>query len=390
MPKIGFTHEVLDISSQEKYFAKGKTQLREIMWEKAVYYEDKNIVEVPILYNFHPVPSGIEKTKEKIQQKQESSFYRLILVPNGENGFHKLILKFFPENSSPFHRELTENNFFNLSKEFSGDVRQFSWDEKFKKGWKIKKGQIIGFTKPYYEVGSKSNIQTETLNQDGCYTYIENECLVIDNIFDCYDIPVVQCPEKEEPNEDFDGGINSGPIWSPNNWHGFWPGFGYGNSNTYYNSNTYWNSVYATLTDYTYQANPGIKDHNSLNKSQRLLHILNHIEIAKQQNRNVRIRDIFTNLPSYASGGPYSAPGGSYESGDAFLKINGQSSVIGFTYGFEQGYDYINMQVSPDFHDASYKDQVNYYFEEVNYPGRSALEIRLPIPLRNWFESKFF
>lgn len=312
------------------------------------------------------------------------------MIQDANNNYHQLIFKFFPEEFSPNLEEITENSFLNLSKEFSGDIRPFSWDEKFVRGWKISEGQVTGYTKPFYDQGTKASVQKENLSQDGCYTYIENECMIIENEFDCYEFPVIVCTEEEFPDEDFEGGINSDPSWNQNDWHRFWPGFGYGYSNTYYNSTTYWNSVYATLTDYTFQSNPGVKDYNSLNQSQKLLHILNHLEIANQQNRNVRIRDLFSNLPSYGSGGPFTAPGGPYESGNAYLKINGQSYVIGFVFGIKQGYDYINVQISPDTHDASYKNQYNYYFEDVSYPGRSALEILLPLSLRSWFESKFF
>lgn len=64
--------------------------------------------------------------------------------------------------------------------------------------------------------------------------------------------------------------------------------------------------------------------------------------------------------------------------------------IIGFTYGIKSGYDNINLQTTPTTHDASHKNQYNYYYKEVNYPGRTALEIYIPLSLRNWFESKYY
>jgi len=97
-----------------------------------------------------------------------------------------------------------------------------------------------------------------------------------------------------------------------------------------------------------------------------------------------------TNIPNIAPGDPFTPPGGYYESGNARLKINGVEYTIGYLFGNRSGYNYVNSAITPTFHDSSFMGQVNYYYKEVNYPGRSSFEIYLPLELKSWFESYYY
>ena len=97
-----------------------------------------------------------------------------------------------------------------------------------------------------------------------------------------------------------------------------------------------------------------------------------------------------TNIPNIAPGDPFTPTGGYYESGNARLKINGVEYTIGYLFGNRSGYNYVNSAITPTFHDSSFMGQVNYYYKEVNYPGRSSFEIYLPLELKSWFESYYY
>lgn len=263
-----------------------------------------------------------------------------------------------------------------------------TWDEKLIKGWRVKNGEVIKYITLAKQLNGKRN-NGNTQSRGGCNTYTESDCINYEGVTECYsNIPVVKCNEDQAGDEYADVGGSSRPTFSSTKWHGFSPGFSTGTN--YYKSSAYWNGVYATLMEYSIQANPGVKDYSTMNATQRFLHILSHIKISKKNKQNLNITKIFKNLPKYASRGPFTPPGGWYESGHAYLKINGEKHVIGFVYGIENGYNYINLKISPQEKFIYDKNQLNYYFKEVNYPGRTALEVHVPLKLKGTFRSIFY
>lgn len=272
-----------------------------MLWDDAMVHENGNVVEVPLEYNFHAVPVDKGRTIENIGEKQKESFFRMILKSDRNGGFRTYILKFYPNNSTTNQNQISLNNYSDISSDFSGKIELTGWDEKLMKAWKVSNGKVVTYITPS-EFTGKNRSNGENLSQSGCSYYTESYCFMYEDkngtVIECQEsTPVVECDQDSSYDEGIDGGSN----WDQNDWHGFWPGFGSGTSNNYYNSTAYWNGVYATLTEYVFQENPGVKNYGSLNPSQRLLHILNHLEVAKQNNTNVKIMDIFTNLPNYGS-----------------------------------------------------------------------------------------
>ena len=191
--------------------------------------------------------------------------------------------------------------------------------------------------------------------------------------------------DDNEPVDEIDGVVTEPLLPGPGNWTD-----PYAPGGAYWNSPEYLNKVMSTLEVIDFQNDPGIKNYNEMNATQKFLHILRHLKKAKEEGTNFRITDIMTNVPTVAPAGPFNFAGGWYESGHAAVKINGKSYMIGYVFGLKSGYNYINAKVVPEFHDASHKGQVNYYYKDVNYPGRSAFEVYLPLELRNWFETIYY
>lgn len=228
--KIWFgTQDEFQIPNALGISSKGRIQTKKIKWENAIVHAGGKIIEVQVDYNFHAVPTRGEKSESKLAQKQKDAFYRLILISDGDGGYKKSILKFFPEVSISKQKSFTENSFLVLSSDFSGSVRLFTWNEQFLKGWNVTDGKVVKYITPIIEEGGKRKSNGYNLNQNGCSNYIEVECMYIeeDNFFGCFEIPVVECDQEQNYDESPEGGGYGSPTWSQNNWHGYWPGFGF-------------------------------------------------------------------------------------------------------------------------------------------------------------------
>jgi hypothetical protein len=214
----------LDISSR------GRVQTKKINWDNAIVHEGGKIIEVQVDHNFNAVPTRGEKSESKIAQKQKDAFYRLILISDGFGGYKKSMLKFFPEESKAKQKNLTENSFLKLSPDYSGTVRLFTWDEQFLQGWNVEDGRVVKYISPINQKGKKSTISNENLSQNGCSgSFVEEYyCYYDGNILDCTQIFVMECDEEQNYDQSPEGGVNDSPIWSQNNWNGFWPGTGGG------------------------------------------------------------------------------------------------------------------------------------------------------------------
>ncbi|GHB34837.1 hypothetical protein [Mongoliitalea lutea] len=157
----------------------------------------------------------------------------------------------------------------------------------------------------------------------------------------------------------------------------------------YWESLDYFLEVLATLTQLQWVSDPIVKDYKDLNNSEKLLHILNHLKFNTDKELNFKINQIMTNVPRIAPPGPYKPSGGWYESQTAALKINNQTYYIGYVFGNQDGFNYINVKRGYDRKYIEDKNQINIYFYDVNFPGRTALEIYLPKELESWFDSLF-
>jgi|SRR5690606_14431832 len=129
--------------------AKYKTRTKKIYWDKSIAHNTGKVVEVVVEYNAHwvPVKKG-ETTHVQIEEKQKLAFFRLILEKEENGGYRTFLLKYFPEKEIENQMNLEVNNYNTLSKEFTGDIWMYSWDEEnFEKGWKIAEGKI---TRTFY------------------------------------------------------------------------------------------------------------------------------------------------------------------------------------------------------------------------------------------------
>lgn len=158
----------------------------------------------------------------------------------------------------------------------------------------------------------------------------------------------------------------------------------------YWESEEYLRKLMATLQEYRLQADPGVKDYRALNNSEKFLHILSHVNHNRHLRQNFKTTDIMSNVPRIAPAGPFKLPGGWYESSEAAIRINGKVYRIGYVFGNQHGYNYVNMMQLPDIRFPVGKDQFNVYYMDVNVPGRTALEIYFPKELYQWFMENYY
>ncbi|MHA7130448.1 hypothetical protein [Algoriphagus namhaensis] len=224
--------------------SRGETQLKTLRWASALAHEEGNIVEIPLDYNFHAIPTSEDKSIESIHQKQKDSFYRVILKSDQKGGFRPYILKFFPSKSATNQNKTYLNNYSIISSDFSGKVELTDWNEKLIKAWRVSNGMVVGYITPIGNV-SKNRSTGQNLSQQGCTTYTETYCYMYEDaagrVIECYEhTPVVECEQDSAYEDEASGGSN----WNQNDWHGFWPGFGSGG-----NSEQAWQNYIAGISN---------------------------------------------------------------------------------------------------------------------------------------------
>jgi len=189
--------------------AKAKTRTKKIQWSKAITHDNGRVIEVEIEYNFHGVPVKGEKSPEQVMEKQKLSFFRLILEKDDEVGYKKYLMKYFPEQKIGSQNKLEINNYSRLSKQFTGEVLLYDWDENLLKGWEMAEGQIIRFFRS--REARKGNNGANLAQQ--CKNYTELICASYpigdEIVIECTESPVVECAGY--PNDT--GGSPGGAGW---------------------------------------------------------------------------------------------------------------------------------------------------------------------------------
>jgi len=295
---------------------------KKIKWE--IFFEnywspEKRILEFETVKEKLVYPSSMGNNFSESELNLRYT-QRMLFFENVDNSALKgYIIRYHDLNT--VRRDPKTYNYYDLGKDWTGEISLYHLDETHLVTFNIISGVVYG-TKEYYDGTDGSELKSNNNNLSiTCSTFWEpGPCEAIDDGggpgIVCYDTFTTYCYDLNPPL------MLGFPMW---NGSGGSAGSGGGSGGDQYLCdsdpsciphpgviNTSYSEIIEHLPGYgdsfeNFQLdnNPGVKDFQSLSSSQRFLHILSHIKIAKANNQILNIRNIFTNWPNNFHAGGY-------------------------------------------------------------------------------------